>query len=93
MNAREPWAEIAVEDCGGGVRCSELLQELQSHSHGDFAERVKLNEEEGKGIGGFFFSFCRSGSGLQIESGKGILWVGFMSGMVKAQNMAHPLYW
>ncbi|KAB2612870.1 hypothetical protein D8674_035186 [Pyrus ussuriensis x Pyrus communis] len=30
------WAEIAVKDCGAGVRWSKLLQEIQSHNHGDF---------------------------------------------------------
>ncbi|KAB2596599.1 hypothetical protein D8674_032049 [Pyrus ussuriensis x Pyrus communis] len=46
--ARTSWAKIAVEDCGVGVWCSKLLQELQSHNHGRGCEVMK---EKGDGEG------------------------------------------
>ncbi|KAB2626621.1 hypothetical protein D8674_020239 [Pyrus ussuriensis x Pyrus communis] len=33
---QDPRAKIVVKDCGASERCSKLLQEFQSHNHGNF---------------------------------------------------------
>lgn len=55
MNAQESWAEIAMEDCAAGVRCSKAT------TMAILLRESELNEEETKGVSGLFFSFCMRG--------------------------------